>query len=1040
MKLCQNCGQIVAEEIMTCPSCGSEVGEGRTYIDDYRIVEVLHEGYSSILCRAVKDDMDEPVMIRIFTPQSGVDEKIAYRLKQELEELKKLPEDYFVRHLEIRKSSDGLWYRVSDWIDAENWGTLLASGRLQDYRVAFALFHRIASILEGLHQIGHFIPHLILDDIIVFKGEREELEVKIDYKLSRFLDPQMDQPGPMLKKLLTCHPDIINNLPLDFRSDIWSLGKIFVELLTADHEATDFQAKIDELQLPHEVEVLFKIMLADASDLRPRSMAEVAETLARVKDKEIEAAMRSRREAVPTPVHEIRGIKKRISLLAIIMILLVVLGGLAWLYFAHKERDSEAILGNHANKYAGSLAFVMVEYWLKDGENIVYRNRTEGTAFLVDKDGYLLTNRHVSCPWLEDSRLYMLINSLRRYQRSLHLGYRVFLWFEGEKAFKILPGLSDSTDPEDIYYIESAFRTDGTPRLTIAGVARSPIKTWQLIKFPLKDDFAVLKIDRVPEGLKPLPLDYKMEALKIPRLSPVITLGFPLGSQTQATTVNVSVTRGHVRRTFENMIQVDTSIYKGNSGGPIIDIRGKVIGIASSVAMDWATAPVPVVTMLSDLGMVLPITKAAVFLRGLKAGQVKWNGVLDLSIDAKLKKIAEMAGRQRWVDAKALADKELELSFDPTLVMAAGMMHFCSLDFKGASHLFGQALSLDTENDNAKLMLFLIDWLTGKSSVSPCRDELLALDWRSPSEFFGHLARVLEGLVDGRTALKGGYSDDEKSWLHYIVGLILAKRGELTGSEGLLKKAVLKANNESWLFFLALSKLEQIQQQKMASLRNIAERAKYKAETKSFARTIQKENKAKAKLRAELAPLIAKLKQNSISPGDKQAILERILKSDKANGEVLVGLVYYSAMNESWDNALQYARTFLEIEGRENAGRLSVGLLEPEILHNIGRKEEAKARLEEYNRRTRDPWYRAICQCLLAEETEQSLTEKAGESPEYLITAHTALGFWAEESGNKKKAGKHYKEALGSYMDEMFEYEFAMERIKRLRQIPEKKD
>ncbi len=1031
---------MVAEEIMTCPSCGSEVGEGRKYIDDYRIVEVLHEGYSSILCRAFKDDIKEPVMIRIFTPQSGVDEKIADRLKQELEELKKLPENYFVRHLDIRKSSDGLWYRVSDWIDAENWGTLLASGRLQDYRVAFDLFYRIASILEGLHQIGHFIPHLILDDIIVFKGEREELEVKIDYKLSRFLDPQMDQPGPMLKKLLTCHPDIINNLPLDFRSDIWSLGKIFVELLTADHEATDFQAKIDELQLPHEVEVLFKIMLADAPDLRPRSMAEVAETLARIKDKEIEAAMRSRREAVPAPVHEIRGIEKRISLLAIIMIFLVVIGGLAWLYLAHKERDSEAILGNHANKYAGSLAFVMVEYWLKDGENIVYRNRTEGTAFLVDKDGYLLTNRHVACPWLEDSGLYMLTNSLRRFQRSLCLGYRVFLWFEGEKAFKRLPGLSDSADLDDIYFIESAFRTDGTPRLTIAGVARSPIKTWQLIKFPLKDDFAVLKIDRVPEGLKPLRLDHKMEALKIPRLSPVITLGFPLGSQTQATTVNVSVTKGHVRRTFENMIQVDTSIYRGNSGGPIIDIRGKVIGIASSVAMDWATAPVPVATMLSDLGMVLPITKAAVFLRGLKAGQVKWNGVLDLSIDAKLKKITEMAGRRRWVEAKALADKELELSFAPTLVMAAGMMHFCSRDYQGASHLFGQALSIDAENDNAKLMLFLIDWLTGKSSVSPYRQELLALDWRSPSEFFGHLVRVLEGLVDERTALKGGYSDGEKSWLHYVVGLILAKRGELTGSEGLLKETVLKADNESWLFFLALSKLEQIQWQKMASLRNTAKRTKYEAETKSFVRTVQKENKAKAKRRTELAPLIAKLKQNSISPGDKQAILERILKIDKANGEVLVGLVYYSTMDESWDKALKYSRIFLEIEGRENAGRLSVGLLEPGILHDIGRKEEAKARLEEYNRRTTDPWYRAICECLLAERTEQSLTEKAGESPEYLITAHTALGFWEEGSGNTKKAGKHYKEALGSYMDDMLEYEFAMERIKRLRQVPARED
>ena len=114
MKLCQNCGQLLSEEIITCPSCGSEVVEGMRYIDDYRIEQILHEGYSSILCRGRKEGMEEPVMIRIFTPQSGVNERIAERLKQELDELKTLPEEYFVRHLDIRRSSDGLWYRVSE--------------------------------------------------------------------------------------------------------------------------------------------------------------------------------------------------------------------------------------------------------------------------------------------------------------------------------------------------------------------------------------------------------------------------------------------------------------------------------------------------------------------------------------------------------------------------------------------------------------------------------------------------------------------------------------------------------------------------------------------------------------------------------------------------------------------------------------------------------------------------------------------------------------------------------------------------------------
>ncbi len=1038
MKLCQNCGQLVAEEIITCPTCGSEVVEGRRYIDDYRIEEVLQEGYSSILCKGRKEGMEEPAMIRIFTPESGVDEKIAERLKQELEELKKLPEGYFVRHLDIRRSSDGLWYRVSEWIDAENWGTLLASGRLQDYRVTFKLFYKIASILEGLHRIGHFIPHLILDDIMVIQGDREEFEVKIDFKLSRFLDPQMDRPRPMLKKLLTIHPDIINQRPLDFRSDIWSLGKIFVEVLTADFEADDFLAKIDKMPLPQEVAVLFKIMLAEDPNLRPRSMAEVAETLSRVNDKEIEAAQQSLLESAPTPVKQIKGLKKRITLLVVMVAVLgLLIGGLAWYYFSFKKRDSEAILVDYANKYAGSVAFVMVDYRLHDGESVAYHNRTEGTAFLVDENGYLLTNRHVAAPWLEDSNLYLIINRLRQYQRPLRLGYRVFLWFEGEKAFNRLPDLSGSPDLEDIYSLDSAFSTDGSRRLIISGVAKSPTKTWQLVKSPLKDDFAVLKIDHVPEGLKPLPLDLNMDPLKIPRLSPVITLGFPLGSRTQATTVNVSVTQGHVRRTFENMLQVDTSIHSGNSGGPMIDIRGKVIGIASGVAIGMAIGPLPIATPLSDLGMILPITKAVDFIQDLKAGQIKWNGVLDLSLDTKLKQITDKAKQGKWADAKAMADKELRLSLDPTLVMAAGMMHFCAGDKNGARKLFGQALSMDNENYKASLMLFIIDWLTGKSHVSTNRQKLLALDWRSPAEFFGHLVKVLEGLVDEESALMGGYTEGEKSWLHYVVGLIRAKQGNLADSEKLLKKAVLAADIDDWLFFPALAELEKIQNQRLEALQNKPERAGYQVEIKAFANTIEKNHAAKSEQRTRLAPLIAKLKQESISPEDKQSVLEQILENDHKNGEILLGLAFYSAMNEKWERALEFARAFLKIKGRENAGRLSIGLLEAEVLHNMGRKEEAKAGLEAYYRRTRDPWYMAISEYLLGKQTEQSLSEKSGESPENLLTWYTALGFWAEGSGDKKKAIKHYKEALGSYMDTMIEYEFAKERIKWLRRPSE---
>jgi hypothetical protein len=163
------------------------------------------------------------------------------------------------------------------------------------------------------------------------------------------------------------------------------------------------------------------------------------------------------------------------------------------------------------------------------------------------------------------------------------------------------------------------------------------------------------------------------------------------------------------------------------------------------------------------------------------------------------------------------------------------------------------------------------------------------------------------------------------------------------------------------------------------------------------------------------------------------ALLEQILEIDAGNGNILVELVFYSAMNEEWDRSLEFARRYLALEGRENLGRLRVGLLAAEILAKIDRRQEAQAELRSYQIKTRDAWYRLVADGLLHPQKEKILAEKTGESPEFVLTGHVALAFWAESAGDKNKAIDHYREALGSYMDDMIEYDFAVERIKSLR-------
>jgi len=1038
MKFCTQCGQVVAEKVNTCPSCGAEMVAGRTTIDDFRILEVLHEGYSSTLCKARRDGEETPVMIRIFSPNSGVDASLADRLKHELEELQALPDTYFVRHLAIRQSTDGLWYRISEWVEALNWGNLLSTGRLKDLGTTLRLFGQIASILDGLHRIGHIIPHLILDDILVYEDDDRTLKIKVDYKLSRFLDPQLDRPGSMLARLLAMHPDIIQRRPLDRHSDIWSLGKAFVEILCADPGVVNLKSRLDDLPVPTEVRTLIRLMLSDDPELRPRSMANVAATLVQVEDWTIQAAEQLQKdETKMAPRALLRRVNLRLGLMAVLLVIVIAAGGVFWYYFNALREDSEVALIGYANKYSGSVAFVVVDYWLQLGDRKIYRNRTEGTAFLADKKGHLLTNRHVACPWLEDERMTMLIGMLEQHPKKLHFGYRLYLWFDGQRAFHRLPALADSYEVEDLYFTESAFSTQGPQRVWIAGVAPAPMKTLEQVHSPLRDDYAVLKINTVPPGLQPLPLARSLSTGSIPKLTPLITLGFPLGSKTQAETVNVSVTSGHVRRTFENMFQVDTSLHPGNSGGPFIDAQGRVIGLATIVAVAWAKGPIPVATSLSDIGLVLPITQAAEFLDEIRAGKIKWNGEIDVALERRLKKIRDSARRRDWGDARDLADKAIEEIRAPPLVMATAVMHLCAGDHAAGRRLFGQVLSIDSERNLARLMILLIDWLDERELTGDQRYFLTALDWRSPDEFLGYLTKILTGEVNAEEAIVGGYSLTEKSWLHLITGLVEIRRENMNGAWSLLERAALNADTDDWSLYLALSQLDRIQRWRMEQSVDRSMHQNYQPQMQVFEGRLEQAMAGKEALRAKMAPMISAFLRNETDFKSQRSLLKNLHETERENSAILIAQAYYAAVDEDWNAALEYSRQFLARPGRINAGKLSVGLLEPEILNRKGEAAEAHSRLKDFYERIADPWYRDLSGYLLDPALEMAVIAKIGDSPENLLTGHTALGLWAEGRGDEAGAIRHYREALMSYMDHRVEYDFAIGRMKRLRQKDE---
>jgi S1-C subfamily serine protease len=1035
MKLCPNCDQPVSEEIATCPSCGNHVGEGRRTIDDYRILDVVHEGHSSLLCQALRERTGERVMIRLFTSASGVDAEVAGRLQHELSEIQKLPGHQFVRHHAIRKSSDGLWYRVSEWIESESWGAILASGRLRDLNAALELFYQIAATLESLHASGHIIPHLILNDIIAAPADDNgRLIVKLDYKLSRFLDPAMDRPGPMLKRLLACHPDIVGGRPLDHRSDIWSLGKVYVELLTADLEMTDPAECLEPLEISDELKVLLKVMLADDPDLRPQSMSDVTNALVDISRRFAAASLSQETGAAVAPLRRIQKVQKRLQFLAAAVLLLVTAAIFAWYQLDYRHRDVSLVMERHANRYASSVAFLLVEYWLEVNGQRLYHNMSEGTAFLVDAEGYMLTSRHVACPWLEDARL--AAHAYRLQQRSLapEFGYRLFMWFDGAKAFNPVARVMDEPEVGDVYFTESAFSSETPPRVDLMGVANIPTQTREIIASPLRDDVAVLKIERPPPGMVPLDLDAELQPQNLRRLSSIIALGFPLGRRTQEDRVSTSVTAGHVRRSFDNLIQVDASLYGGNSGGPVIDTRGKVIGIVSGVALDWTPGIVPTVTPIWDIGMVLPINKAVTLLDGLKNGQIKWNGVLDFTVEARLKRIKAVANNGRWAEAARIAEAGLGAALPPALLEAAGMMHYCAGDLQQAQLRFAQALSMDADQHHVRFMMALIDWKKDRYAASSYRRQLAALDWRSPAEFQGYLVRVLDGQIAPAEAEDGWQNAFEKGWLSYVTGLRQLQGSTPEMAEEFSRKAVLAAEPETWEYCVFQSELEKIQRQLEQMPGTGQQIAQVLRRLRAAEDQIRETDEAKRRLRRELTPLLNRLSDRKLAIEERLATLKKAVAIQGENRSLRYALAFYTAADGNWPAALETMQRLLSDGGRANVDRLVTGLLATAVLKYLGNDAEADEMLVRFVHQNRDPWFLAIAETLLGKHTRESLLSRAGDSPENMLTAHTVVGLWSEAGGDRQQAVRHYKEALESFLDAWPVYDFARLRIKKLRQ------
>jgi S1-C subfamily serine protease len=125
-----------------------------------------------------------------------------------------------------------------------------------------------------------------------------------------------------------------------------------------------------------------------------------------------------------------------------------------------------------------------------------------------------------------------------------------------------------------------------------------------IVGWDLFTDVGIVKVDPADHGLAPVPLG---DSAAVAVGEPVAAIGSPFGNQNSLAVGVVSATRRSIpsltsRYEVAEAIQIDAPINHGNSGGPLFDARGRVIGINAQIRSDSGNA--------EGVGFAIPINAA----------------------------------------------------------------------------------------------------------------------------------------------------------------------------------------------------------------------------------------------------------------------------------------------------------------------------------------------------------------------------------------------------------------------------------------------
>jgi serine/threonine protein kinase/tetratricopeptide (TPR) repeat protein len=206
-----------------------QLSPGTSVGSRYEIVRLLGQGGMGAVYQAQDKELDRQVAIKVIRADMAANPEILRRFKQELILARQITHKNVIRIFDLGQA-DGIKFITMEYIEGENLQSVLRRKKKLEPTEAANILAQVCRALEAAHNEGVIHRDLKPQNIMLDKSGRAYV---MDFGIARsMIGTGMTQTGALIGTPDYMSPEQAKGQSLDARSDLFSLGIIFYEMLS----------------------------------------------------------------------------------------------------------------------------------------------------------------------------------------------------------------------------------------------------------------------------------------------------------------------------------------------------------------------------------------------------------------------------------------------------------------------------------------------------------------------------------------------------------------------------------------------------------------------------------------------------------------------------------------------------------------------------------------------------------------------------------------------------------------------------------------